>query len=239
MQWNRNQVHLNLRVIAGLLVCTAFVSLCARISRTSNAACIAPKRISAHTLVLDAGHGGEDGGAVSVTGAAESGINLSITQKLKQLCGFFGINTVLTREEDRSLKDSGAKSLAEMKRTDLSNRVKLIEAQENAILISIHQNFFFGAKSSGAQVFYAPTDRSNLLAERCQQLLRERIDPSNHRQAKKISSEIYLMNHIHCPAILVECGFLSNHDEAEKLQTNQYQTQLAAAILAAYLTYTE
>ena len=237
MQWNRNQIHLNFRVIICLLVCAAFIAFYTGIGGASSVACVAPQKVSAQTLVLDAGHGGEDGGAVSVTGAAESGINLRITLKLKQLCGFFGINTVLTREDDHSMKDSSAKSLAEMKRTDLTNRVKLIEAQENAVLISIHQNFFFGAKSSGAQVFYAPTTQSNLLAERCQQLLVEQVDPSNHRQAKKISADIYLMNHVSCPAILVECGFLSNREEAEKLQTDPYQTQLATAILAAYLTY--
>ena len=199
--------------------------------------CISPQRLTAHTLILDAGHGGEDGGAVSVTGRLESEINLAITLKLEQLCGFFGVNTVLTRKEDRSLKDDHAKTVAEMKRTDLHNRVILINQQQNPVLISIHQNFYFGSKSSGAQVFYAPTTQSDALATHCQQILIQKIDSANHRQAKKISSEIYLMNHIDCTAILVECGFLSNREEAKNLETEVYQTKLAAAVASAYLTF--
>ena len=188
--------------------------------------CIGPQKLSDRVLLLDAGHGGEDGGAVSVTGKPESGINLAI-----------GVNTILTRQNDTSLTDKNSKTLAQMKRTDLNNRVKLVNSQQNAILISIHQNFFFGSNNTGSQVFFAPTEGSELLALRCQQILVQKLDPSNHRQAKKISSDIYLMNHVICPAILVECGFLSNQAEAHKLEEAGYQTKLAAAILTSYLTF--
>ena len=121
--------------------------------------CIGPQKLSDRVLLLDAGHGGEDGGAVSVTGKPESGINLAIVLRLDALCGFYGVNTILTRQNDTSLKDKNSKTLAQMKRTDLNNRLKLVNSQQNAILISIHQNFFFGSNNTGSQVFFAPTQR--------------------------------------------------------------------------------
>lgn len=233
MRWNRNCRDLNLVVLAGLFF---LVAVFAPIKQRS-LECIGPQKLSDRILLLDAGHGGEDGGAVSVTGKPESGINLAIVLRLDALCGFFGVNTILTRQDDTSLKDKNSKTLAQMKRTDLNNRVKLVNSQQNAVLISIHQNFFFGSNNSGSQVFFAPTEGSELLALHCQQILVQKLDPSNHRQAKKISSDIYLMNHVNCPAILVECGFLSNQTEARKLEEAGYQTKLAAAILTAYLTF--
>ena len=233
MRWNRNCRDLNLIVLAVLLFLAAVF---APIKQRS-LECIGPQKLSDRVLLLDAGHGGEDGGAVSVTGKPESGINLAIVLRLDALCGFFGVNTILTRQNDTSLKDKTSKTLAQMKRTDLNNRVKLVNSQQNAILISIHQNFFFGSNNTGSQVFFAPTEGSELLALRCQQILVQKLDPSNHRQAKKISSDIYLMNHVICPAILVECGFLSNQAEAHKLEEAGYQTKLAAAILTSYLTF--
>lgn len=233
MRWNRNQSRFNVVI----LVCLFLLTTLFLIFQPISVSCIVPQRLPERTLVLDAGHGGEDGGAVSVTGQPESGINLAIVLKLEQLCGFFGVNAVLTRSKDCSLKDENTVTLAEMKRTDLCNRVKRINQQENPLLISIHQNFYFGSKSSGAQVFYAPTEESDELALHCQQIFTQSVDRSNHRQAKKISSDIYLMNHVACPAILIECGFLSNREEAEKLETDTYQITLAAAIVSAYLTF--
>ena len=233
MKWNRNHKKLNFIVLAVLFLLAAVFSTVTPLSLK----CSGPQRLSGHVLLLDAGHGGEDGGAVSVTGKPESGINLAIVLKLDALCGFFGVNTILTRQDDTSLKDKNAKTLAQMKRTDLKNRVKLINSQKNAVLISIHQNFFFGSNNTGSQVFFAPTEGSETFALQCQQLLVQQLDPSNRRQAKKIPSDIYLMNHITCPAILVECGFLSNQAEAQKLEDADYQTKLATAILTAYLAF--
>lgn len=203
--------------------------------RTEN--CLQPQRYAHSCLLIDAGHGGEDGGAVSVTGTYESTLNLAIALKMRQLCGLFGIDTELIRSDDSSLKSRDSKTLAEMKRTDLKNRVKLINAVQNACLISIHQNFFTSSKDHGAQVFYAPTASSQSWGSYCQQLLVEQIEPTNHRQSKQISKDIYLMNHISCPAILVECGFLSNPTEAAQLEQGNYQTKLALVILGSYMTY--
>lgn len=190
-----------------------------------------------HTLILDAGHGGEDGGAVSVTGTKESQLNLEIALKADQMCGFYGIPTNLIRNNDASLKDSTAKTLAEMKRTDLNNRVERIEETLNGVLISIHQNYYSGSKNQGAQVFFAPTPESEAWSIHTQELLRSNLNPENKRKNKQIPKSIYLMNHISCPAILIECGFISSPEEAAQLEDQSYQTRIAATMLSSYMTY--
>lgn len=199
--------------------------------------CFQPQRFSGRTLIIDAGHGGEDGGTVSVTGTYESTINLDVALKMRDLCGFFGIKTIMTRTEDCSICDDPSATLAERKRSDLHNRVELIESTDQVVLISIHQNFFSKSSSYGAQVFYAPTDDSQEWGAQCQQLLISAVDPSNTRVSKQISEDIYLMNHISCPALLVECGFLSNQSEAVLLENPEYQTKLALTIITSYLTF--
>lgn len=190
-----------------------------------------------HTLVLDAGHGGEDGGAVSLTGLPESGINLAIVLKLDQLLGFCGQAPVVLRTEDVSLHDESAGTLREKKVSDLHNRAAAVEAVEHAVLLSIHQNTFTDKKYHGAQVFFAPTSGSQEFAVYTQEVLRAGLDEENTRQAKPIPGTVYLMSHITCPAILVECGFLSNPEEEALLRSEGYQLQLAAVLAGAWLQY--
>lgn len=196
-----------------------------------------PVRMPEATLVIDAGHGGEDGGAVSISGAVESGINLAVAQRLDALMGFCGARTVLLRSSDQSLHDSDATTLRQKKISDLHNRVAAIEATPSAILISIHQNTFQSEKYHGAQVFVGLNEAAMPLAQATQNVLRTALDPDNHRVPAKIPKTVYLMNHITCPAILVECGFLSNRAEDALLQTPTYQTKLAMALTSSYLTY--
>ena len=186
-------------------------------------------------LVLDAGHGGEDGGAVSLTGVPESGINLAITLRVDQLLGFCGAPPVVLREEDVSLHDPGADTLREKKASDLRNRVQAVEQVGDAVLLSVHQNIFTDKKYHGAQVFYAPTEGSQALAEAMQEALRAALDPENGRQAKPIPDSVYLMNHVSCPAVLVECGFLSNPEEEALLRSADYQIRLAAVLAGVCL----
>ena len=187
-------------------------------------------------LILDAGHGGEDGGAVSVTGVPESRVNLEIVQKLRDTLALYGVDPVVLREEDVSLHDPEASTLREKKRSDLKNRVRAVEAVEGGTLLSIHQNSYPGSQYRGAQVFYAPTGGSRELAERLQTALREELQPDNDRQAKPIPESVYLMNHVSCPAVLVECGFLTNPEEEALLRDGGYQRQLAAVLAGAWLT---
>ena len=184
-------------------------------------------------LILDAGHGGEDGGAVSVTGVPESRVNLEIVQKLRDTLALYGVNPVVLREEDVSLHDPEASTLREKKRSDLKNRVRAVEG---GTLLSIHQNSYPGSQYRGAQVFYAPTGGSRELAELLQTALREELQPDNDRQAKPIPESVYLMNHVSCPAVLVECGFLTNPEEEALLRDGGYQRQLAAVLAGAWLT---
>lgn len=186
--------------------------------------------------VVDPGHGGEDGGAVSVTGVPESQINLAIAKRLDALLGFFGENSYLMREEDISLHDPDAKTLREKKVSDLHNRAQLVGELEGAVLVSIHQNTFPQGKYHGTQVFFAPTQGSQALAETCQQAIHTSLQPDNSRQAKPIADNVYLMNHVDCPAVLVECGFLSNPEEEAMLRQEDYQTKLAAVLAQVCLS---
>lgn len=189
------------------------------------------------TVVIDAGHGGEDGGAVSPAGTVESGINLEIALRLDAILGLYGADTVLLRTEDVSLHDPDAQTLREKKASDLHNRVEMVESVPNALLVSIHQNTYTGSgRYHGAQVFYADEESSRPLAEHAQEILRQSLDPENTRQAAKLPGTVYLMEHITCPAILVECGFLSNPEEDALLRTAAYQTKLAAALASALLS---
>ena len=193
------------------------------------------RRFAAQTLVIDAGHGGEDGGAVSVSGISESELNLAVARRLDAVLGFCGVSPVMLRQEDVMLSDPGGKTMRARKVSDLHNRAKAVEQVENAVLISIHQNSFTDPKYSGAQVFYAPTPDSQGFAERTQELLRVNLSPGNDRQAKPIPQTVYLMNHISCKAILVECGFLTNPEEDRLLQKPDYQLKLAVTLAGAYL----
>ena len=193
---------------------------------------VRPISARAAPLILDAGHGGEDGGAVSVTGAPESRINLEIVQRLRDTLALYGVDPVVLREADVSLHDPEASTLREKKRSDLKNRVRAVEAVEGGTLLSIHQNSYPGSQYRGAQVFYAPTGGSRELAELLQTALREELQPDNSRQAKPV----YLMNHVSCPAVLVECGFLTNPEEEALLRDGGYQRQLAAVLAGAWLT---
>ena len=190
-------------------------------------------------LILDAGHGGEDGGAVSLTGISESQINLAIVQKLDGLLGLYGEAPVLLRSEDVSLHDQSAVTIREKKVSDLKNRVAAIQAVQGGTLLSIHQNSYPEERYRGAQTFYAPTEGSKPLAEYIQQSLCQQLQPDNGRQVKQIPDTVYLMNHISCRAVLVECGFLTNREEEALLRDAGYQKKLAIALTSAWLTFPE
>ncbi len=185
-------------------------------------------------LVIDAGHGGEDGGAVSVSGQVESSINLSVALRLDALMGFTGVPSVLLRDADISLHDADADTVAEKKRSDLQNRVARVNGTDNAVLISIHQNTYTDSSNHGAQVFYADEASSLVLARTAQEALRLTLDPDNTRKPARISDSVYLMKHVTRPAILAECGFLSNPAEDRLLGTDAYQIKISMALAAAY-----
>lgn len=183
------------------------------------------------TVIIDAGHGDPDGGAISCTGVLESDLNLDISQRLNDLCRFLGLYTIMTRTSEQSVYTEGH-TIAQKKLSDLKNRVKVVNKTEDAILISIHQNHFFEDQYSGAQVFYSDRDESQLLAKLLQSELIRCVNPQSLRKAKK-STGVYLMEHIDCPGVLVECGFLSNREEETKLRSPEYQKKLCCVIASA------
>jgi N-acetylmuramoyl-L-alanine amidase len=193
-------------LFAGCLLLLAVVGLCA--DRVVPAAALNSSATSSRkTLILDAGHGGEDGGAVTAAGDCESQINLDIVRKTEQLLAFLGVDTKLTRQDEASLSTSGS-TVRERKMSDLKNRADLINETSNAMLISVHQNYFTDPRYSGAQVFYAQNDLCCQWGEYTQEMLRQVLNADNRRAAKPISSDLYLFKQVSCPTLLVECGFL-------------------------------
>lgn len=180
--------------------------------------------------ILDAGHGGEDGGAVSVSGVPESQVNLSIALRLDQILGLLGQPALLLRDEDVSLHTPEAETLREKKRSDLMERVRMVNELPEATLISLHQNSFPQGQYWGTQLFWAPTDGSMELAKELQTLIQENLQPENRRAAKEVDPAVYLMNHVQGRAVLVECGFLSNPEEEALLLSPAYQTKVAAVL---------
>ncbi len=188
-----------------------------------------------YVLVIDAGHGGEDGGASTHNAVPESEINLAIATRLDSLLAFYGVNTVMTRRDDRSLHDGAAQSLRDKKNSDLKNRVALIEETPSAFLLSIHQNAFPQEAVRGFQAFYR-SEETRAAAERLQAMVQQSVDPQNDRSAKAIPETVYLLEHVSCPAVLVECGFLSNREEAELLESSAYQTTMSLVLTQFCLT---
>lgn len=190
------------------------------------------------TIILDAGHGGADGGAVAADGTAESGINLAVTLRLRDVFALMGRETVMTRRDEESLADADSETLRQQKVSDTKNRVALINSVANGRLISIHQNTLAGhPEVHGAQVFFGKVEGSSERAVAVQQTLNETVNAGNEKTAKPIESDVYIMSHAQCPAILVECGFLSNEAEAGRLMTEEYQTVLALSIAGGYLQH--
>lgn len=189
------------------------------------------KRDYDYAVIIDPGHGGTDGGAVGVDGVIEKGINLSISLKLRTFFEQAGFKVIMTREDDRSIHDDNSNTIRKQKKSDLYNRFDIIKNNPRAIFISIHQNKFEDGKYSGAQVFYSKNnDASELLAATLQINIKKTLQPQNNREIIKAEKNLFLLYNAKTPAVLVECGFLSNANEAASLQNNDYQNKMAFAI---------
>lgn len=186
---------------------------------------------TAYTIVVDAGHGEPDGGAVSCTGLPECSYNLEISLRLKDLLNMLGHKTILTRSDSSSIYTKG-NTIAEKKVSDLKERVRIVEEIDKALLISIHQNHFSDGMYNGAVVLYGQTEGSKCLANSVQSKFIQHLNPGSNRSAKPADG-IYLMEHISCPAILVECGFLSNVQEETKLRSPDYQKKICCILASS------
>jgi N-acetylmuramoyl-L-alanine amidase len=188
------------------------------------------------TYIIDAGHGGEDGGAVSNSGLYESQINLEIAIKIDALFKLMGCSTIMIRSNDSDLHSEG-RTIRQRKQSDLANRVKIANSIPNGFLISIHQNFFQEQKYHGMQVFYRnPSSKQH--AEAIQKEYAAHIYPASRRLAQK-KTGVYLMDNAKCDAVLVECGFLSNPEEEALLQSKEYQCKISSVIVTSILAVTQ
>lgn len=184
-------------------------------------------------IVIDAGHGGADPGKVGINDQLEKDINLKIAQKLKQFLQSEGIKVVMTREGDGGLYDDNASN---KKVQDMKKRLEIIEAADPVLVVSIHQNSYHEEYVKGAQVFYyATSEKSRRLAETLQEQLRS-LDPENKREAKGNDS-YFLLKKTAKPIVIVECGFLSNREEAENLTSLVYQEKMAWNIYMGIMKY--
>lgn len=220
-------------------ICVMFVSMSTNAfkvidTQVSNVNVVREKPV----FVIDAGHGGEDGGAVSAEGLIEKDVNLSIALKLEKLLRFSGFDVVMTRTEDISIHDEGTESVKKRKTSDLKNRLELCNSNSANIFVSIHQNQFTDSQYDGAQVFYSPNNsKSQLMATSIREAFRGLLQPENEREIKKADSNIFLLKYADVPAVVVECGFLSNPDEAYLLSTDEYRSNVAFTIYCGLLDY--
>ena len=189
-------------------------------------------------IVVDAGHGGEDGGTQSALGVLEKDVNLRSAEKLRDVLTARGFRVVMTREHDALSYDADCKTMREKKVSDIKRRMAVMEANDGCIFLSIHQNYFSDTRCAGTQVFYSPNnDESAVLADEIQAAVKASLQPDNKRVTKPSGKEIYLLFHANRVAVMVECGFLSNASEAEKLTDDAYQTAMAAAIADGLQTF--
>jgi len=188
-----------------------------------------------NTIVIDAGHGGIDGGATSCSGVLESKLNLDIALRLELVMQLLGYDTVMIRSTDTSIYTEG-NTIASQKVSDLKERVRIANETPNAILISIHQNTFSDGKYSGAQVFYANSEQSKELAHLLQTNFNQNLCLGSKRRVKKADG-VYLMQNINATGVLLECGFISNPEEEAKLRSEGYQKQLCCVIASTVSTF--
>lgn len=189
------------------------------------------------TVIVDAGHGGFDGGAV-MGDVLEKDINLKIANSLSNMLRASGFKVICTRTDDSSTESDPTATIAARKRSDLNNRLQILKNNPDAILISIHLNKFSSPSAKGAQMFYSPkSNDAKRLAEVLKESVKDLLQKENHRTVKAGTKSTFLLYYSPVPAVIAECGFMSNPEEFQKLQTTEYQKQMAFAVFSGILKY--
>ena len=190
------------------------------------------------TVIIDAGHGGFDGGATASDGTVEKDINLQIALKTAQLLRFNGFDVIMTRSEDTGTEDDESVAIAKRKKSDLTNRLQIMKDNPDAVFVSIHLNKFTTSAANGAQVFYTKNRKEALcLAQSLQKSIKTLLQPQNDRVVKQGTNSTFLLKNAVVPTVIVECGFLSNKAELEKLKSEDYQSQMAFAVVCGITDY--
>ena len=191
----------------------------------------AAEAITQKTVIIDAGHGGFDGGAVASDGTAEKNINLNIALAVGDMLSLNGINVIYTRTEDKGTEDNDEESIRNRKRSDLNNRLKIMKENPESIFVSVHLNKFTTSTAKGAQVFYSNNfDDSTVLGSLIQGSIKDKLQQNNNRVIKKGTRETFLLHNATVPAVIVECGFISNEKELALLKNEEYQRKMAFSI---------
>ena len=196
--------------------------------------------LSDKLILLDAGHGGEDGGTVGVNGVYEKVLNLQMSEALEDYLRFAGFEVVQTRTEDIMLYDKNADFKGKKKMLDLAARLRIAEELLPDLFISIHMNSFPDGKYSGLTIYYSPNDaRSQAIADLMRSDVISHLQPDNKRELKCAGSNIYLLDRLESPSVLVECGFLSNAAECELLSSAEYRHKLSLVLFSSVSSFFE
>ncbi|MGN0531540.1 MAG: N-acetylmuramoyl-L-alanine amidase [Eubacterium sp.] len=214
-------------LVITLVFCITII-LCTNISSTINKAMLTDtKQSDSFTIVIDAGHGGKDAGAIGISGNYEKDINLPIALALHDFASVAGCSAVLVRNGDYELYKEGE----QRNRSDLYNRLDFVNSIPNAVLVSIHQNHFDNPAEWGSQVWFsANTDKSKSIADSIQKSIIGHLQPNNNRQNKESDDSYYILYKATVPSVMVECGFISNERENKLLQSEEYQRDMAYSI---------
>jgi len=231
MKLNKKSLRLTLSMIG----CFVLLAVCARLTERA-----LPASVSAAdkpVVVLDAGHGGLDSGAVGKNGTLEKDVNLAIVKALRDMLEMSGFQVVLTRDEDISIYDAGVEGIRNQKLSDMDNRLEIIQSYPDSVFLCIHQNNYTDPKYFGGQMFYNNNNPDNRTLAQIMQNRFSVLQPGNDREIKLSGNELFLLKSNKNPSLMIECGFLSNPDEEAKLATWEYQQKVAFTIYSGLMEF--
>lgn len=225
----------SLKLTLSMICCFVLLAVCARI--TERALPTAAEAAERPVIVLDAGHGGLDSGAVGGNGTLEKDVNLSIVRILRDMLELSGFEVVLTRSEDISIYDAGVEGIRNQKLSDMDNRLEIVQSYPDSIFLCIHQNNYTDPKYFGGQMFYNNNNPDNRTLAQIMQNKFAELQPGNDREIKLSGDELFLLKSNPNPSLMIECGFLSNPDEEARLSTWEYQQQVAFTIFGGVMEF--
>ncbi len=222
---------------ASVILASVFIALSLLYCRIDQASSDFVTQNNLPIIIIDAGHGGEDGGAVAGDGTVEKDLNLEIALKLNVFLSIMGYKTELVRSTDTAIHTNG-ETIRQRKISDIKNRFSLMNKYDNCLYISVHQNKFSDDSIYGAQTFYSPNNvESKILAEFIQKSISSQLQPDNNRVIKKSGTDIYLLYNATKPTVMVECGFVSNKMDLSNLKKPEYQNKMAISIAFGIINY--
>ena len=225
----------SLKLTLSIIGCFVLLAVCARV--TEHALPTSADTAKKQVIVIDPGHGGLDSGAVGVTGVLEKDVNLSIVLALRDMFEMSGFEVVLTRNEDISIYDTGVEGIRNQKMSDMDNRLEIVQSYPDSIFLCVHQNNFTDPQYFGGQMFYNDNNPNNRTLAQIMQNRFAVLQTGNDREIKLTGDELYLLKSNKNPSLMIECGFLSNPEEEQKLATREYQQQVAFTIYSGVLEY--